>query len=216
VSNPDSFIDEVTEELRRDRVAGFIRKYGLLILLAVLLLVGGAAWNEWRKSQETARAQAFGDALLQALDTDSAQARLTALEAIPTTGAQSGLVQMMRAGALFETDRAAALAALQAAAADTALPDAYRQLATLKHLIAAGNDLPVAERRAGLERLAQAGQPFRPLALEQLALLHLADGDADAAKAALTDLLAQSDVSEGLRRRASQLNIALGGAPDAN
>jgi hypothetical protein len=216
VSNPDSFIDEVTEELRRDRVAGFIRKYGLLIVLAVLLLVGGAAWNEWRKAQETARAQAFGDALLQALDTDTPQARLAALESIPTTGAQSGLVQLMRAGALFETDRAAALAALQAAAADTALPDAYRQLATLKHLIAAGNDLPVAERRAGLERLAQAGQPFRPLALEQLALLHLADGDADAAKAALTDLLAQADVSEGLRRRASQLNIALGGAPDAN
>lgn len=216
MSNPDSFIDEVTEELRRDRVAGFIRKYGLLIVLAVLALVGGAAWNEWRKAQETARAQAFGDALLAALDTDSAAARLTALEAIPTSGAQSGLVQLMRAGALFETDRSAALMALQAAAADPALPDAYRQLAALKHLIAAGTDLPVEERRSGLERLAQPGQPFRPLALEQLALLHLVDGDTAAARAALDDLLAQSDVSEGLRRRASQLNIALGGAPDAN
>jgi hypothetical protein len=122
----------------------------------------------------------------------------------------------MRAAQLFETDRTAALAALQAAAQDTVLPEAYRQLATLKHLIAAGADLPISERRSTLERLGQAGQPFRPLALEQTALLELEAGNQDAAKAILTDLLAQSDVSDALRRRVMQLNIALGALPDAN
>lgn len=216
VSNPDSFIDEVTEELRRDRVAGFLRRYGVLIGLFVVLLVGGAAWNEWRKARDMASAQAFGDTVLAALDMDSAGDRATALAQIETTGAQSGIVNLMRAAQVFETDRAAALAALQAAGQDPDLPDAYRQLAALKHVIAAGADIPAAERRQTLERLSQAGQPFRPLALEQTALLDLEAGNRDAALTILSDLVAQADVTDALRRRVTQLNIALGGAPDAN
>lgn len=216
MSNPDSFIDEVTEELRRDRVASFLRRYGWLFALAVILLVGGAAWNEWRKASAEASAQAFGDTILAALDQDDAAGRVAALDQIQTTGAQGGILNLMRAAELFETDRAGALAALQAAGQDTALPDAYRQLATLKHVIAAGADLPIDERRATLERLSQPGQPFRPLALEQTALLELEAGNRDAAFAILTDLLTQSDVSDTLRRRVTQLNVALGGTPDAN
>jgi len=216
VSNPDSFIDEVTQDLRRDRMLGFLRRYGVLIVLAVVLLVGGAAWNEWRKARAQASAQACGDMILSALDQDDAASRVAALDQITTTGPQAGILNLMRAAQLFETDRTAALAALQAAAQDTVLPEAYRQLATLKHLIAAGADLPISERRSTLERLGQAGQPFRPLALEQTALLELEAGNQDAAKAILTDLLAQSDVSDALRRRVMQLNIALGALPDAN
>lgn len=216
MSNPDSFIDEVTEELRRDRVAGFLRRYGWLIVLAVVLLVGGAAWNEWRKASAQASAQAFGDTVLAALDLDSAGDRAAALAEIQTTGAQGGIVNLMQAAQLFDTDRPAALQALQAASQDMALPDAYRQLAALKHVIAAGADMPVTERREVLGRLAQAGQPFRPLALEQTALLELELGDRAAAQAILTDLLTQADVTDTLRRRVMQLNVALGGTPDAN
>lgn len=216
MSNPDSFIDEVTEELRRDRVAMFLRRYGWIFVLGVVLLVGGAAWNEWRKASIQAEAQGFGDAVLQALDGETPEQRIEQLAAVPATGAQQGLLNLMRAGQLFETDRAAALAALQSAAQDSALPDAYRQLATLKHVIAAGADLPATERRETLDRLSQPGQPFRPLALEQTALLLLEQGDSAGAQAILTDLLAQADVSDALRRRVTQLIIALGGTPDAN
>lgn len=216
MSNPDSFIDEVTQELRRDRAAGFLRRYGWVILLSVVALVGGAAWNEWRKATTQATAQAFGDAVLSALDNDAAAERAAALEQIATSGAQAGVLNLMRAAQLFETDRPAAISALQAAAQDAALPDAYRQLAALKHVIAAGPDLPLDERRVTLAGLSQPGQPFRPLALEQTALLELEAGNRDAAQAILTDLLTQADVTDGLRRRVTQLIIALGGAPDAN
>jgi len=216
VSNPDSFIDEVTEELRRDRVAGFLRRYGVLIALAVVLLVGGAAWNEWRKATAQATAQSFGDTVLAALDLDTVQERAAALEQVETTGAQGGLLYLMRAAQLFETDRPGALAALQTASQDAELPDAYRQLAALKHVIAAGADLPAAERRDALDRLAQPGQPFRLLALEQTALLELELGNRDAAMGILADLLTQADVTDALRRRVMQLNVALGGTPDAN
>ncbi len=210
MSNPDSFINEVTEDLRRDRMIGYLRRYGWIAVLAVVLIVGGTAWNEWRKASDRASAEAFGDAVLAALENDAPADRVRALAQIETTGAQAGLVQLLSAGELLETDRAAALAALQAAAADTALSDAYRQLAALKRVIAAGADLPLSEREEVLARLAQPGQPMRPLALEQSALLQLEQGNRETAIEILTDLLSQSGVSDALRRRVTQLLVALG------
>ena len=116
----------------------------------------------------------------------------------------------MRAGELLETDRVAALDALEAAAQDDNLPDAYRQLAALKRVIAGQGVLPLEERQSVVAGLAQAGQPFRPLALEQSALLSLEAGDEAGAIAILQDLLEQSDVSESLRQRVTQLLIGLG------
>ncbi len=213
MSNPDSFIDEVTEELRRDKMMGYMRRYGWIAVLAVVLIVGGAAWNEWRKASARASAEAFGDAVLAALENDANSARVNALGRIETTGAQAGLIALMQAGELLETDRGAALDALQAASVNPALPDAYRQLAALKRAIAAGADLPLAERETLLAGLSQPGQPLRPLALEQSALLQLEQGNRETAIEILTDLLSQSDVSDALRRRVSQLVTALGGAP---
>ena len=66
VSNPDSFISEVTEEVRRDRLYAMFRKYGWIGVVIVLGVVGGAAYTEWTKARAAARAQSFGDALLEA------------------------------------------------------------------------------------------------------------------------------------------------------
>ncbi|TVP71700.1 MAG: hypothetical protein EA339_08700 [Rhodobacteraceae bacterium] len=212
MSNSDSFFNEVTEDLRRERALALLRRYGWIAVVLVLLVVGGTAWNEWRKAQASAKAEAFGDAVLTALENNETADRISALGQIEATGAQAGLLQLLRAGALLEQDRAAALVALQAAADDTALPDAYRQLATLKRIIAGGSDISLAEREALLSRLSQPGQPMRPLALEQTALLQLEQGNRETAIEILTDLLAQSEVSDTLRRRATQLLTALGGS----
>ncbi|NNL35893.1 MAG: hypothetical protein HKP35_08755, partial [Silicimonas sp.] len=66
MSNQDSFIDEVTDEVRKDRLYALYRKYGWVAALAVILLVGGAAANEWRKASARTQAEAAGDALLTA------------------------------------------------------------------------------------------------------------------------------------------------------
>ena len=134
MSNPESFIDEVSEELRRDRAMQYLRKYGWIAVLLVLLLVGGTAWNEWRKASAQASAEAFGESVLAALENDDSAARIAALSQIDATGAQHGLLQLLRAGELLETDRSAAIDAFQAAAQDESLPDAYRQLAALERV----------------------------------------------------------------------------------
>ena len=47
----DSFIQEVSDEVRRDRLFGLFRRYGWVAACLILFLVGGAGINEWRKSQ---------------------------------------------------------------------------------------------------------------------------------------------------------------------
>lgn len=212
MSNPDSFIDEVNEELRRDRLFAAIRKWGWVAALGVVVLVGGAAWNEWRKAQAESQARAFGDQIIAALDAEDPAARRDALAAVTAAGAQSGILNLLLAAVEIDAGRTdGALAALAAVEADASLPASYRQIAALKRVILAGDRLPIAEREATLTGLATPGQTFRPLALEQLALLALEAGQRDVALERARALLQEADVSDGLRQRVQQLIVILGG-----
>jgi hypothetical protein len=103
------------------------------------------------------------------------------------------------------------MTALASVETNTALPTSYRQIAALKRVIIGGADIPVAERESVLNGLAAAGQAFRPLALEQLALLALETGDRETALERAQALLQEPDVTDGLRRRVAQLIVVLGG-----
>lgn len=210
MSNPESFIQEVTEEVRRDRLYSFFRKYGWIPALIVVGIVGGTAWTEWAKARDAAQAQAFGDSVLDALDLGGAEARQEALAAVPATGAQKAVLALLLASDPAQ-DRAASLAALESLAADSAQPQSYRDLAVLRRVILAGSDLPLADRRAMLEPVAAAGRPFRPLALEQLAYLLVEEGNTAAAISALQALTQDQQAPAGLRGRAGQMIVALGG-----
>ena len=209
MSNPDSFIEEVTEEVRRDRLFGLFRKYGWIAVLAILLVVGGSAWTEWRKAQARATAQAFGDGMLAALDAKTPEARRAVLQAVPATDAQRAIQLLLQASDPAQ-DRAATLAALDTLMADEVAPQAYRDLAALRRVVILGADLPPAERRAALDPIAVPGRAFRPLAVEQLAYLALETGDKAAAVTGLRALVQDQEAPAGLRRRASQMLMALG------
>lgn len=210
MSNPDSFIDEVTEEVRRERLFGYFRRYGWIGILFVLLIVGGAGYTEWKKASTEAASQQFGDAVLTALDEETPEARRTALAAVDATGARAGVLDLLLASDPT-SDRAAALAALEQAAADAALPQSYRDLAVLRRVIVAGAELPVPDRRALLDGISAPGRPFRPLALEQAAYLSVEAGETEAAITQLRALTTDQEAPAGLRQRAQQMIVALGG-----
>lgn len=210
MSNPDSFIDEVTEEVRRDRLFAAFRRYGWIAVLAVVGIVGGAAWNEWQKAQAVQRAQAFGDALLAALDATTPEARQAAIAAVPVTGEQAAVRALLQASDP-EADRAGALAALSQVAEDASLPQAWRDLAVLRRVGLMGAETDASERRAALDGIAAPGRPFRTLALEQLAFIAIETGDTAAALTQLEALVVDQESPPGLRRRAQQVIQALGG-----
>lgn len=216
MSNPDSFIAEVTEEVRRDQFYRYMRRYGWIALMVVALIVGGAAFNEWRKAREAAQAQALGDALLTALETADEQARVAAVAAVEAPGQAAAVVRMLAAAEYQRVgDTDAAAATLDALAADTALPQIYRDLAAFKSLLVKADTMAPADRRAALDAMATPGAPFRLLASEQLVLADIAAGDITSALDGLQRIDEDAETTEALRNRAQLLIIALGGQPAA-
>ena len=209
----DSFIDEVTEEVRRDRLFAVMRKYGWIGVVAILALVGGSAFNEWQKAKVRAEAQNFGDAVLAALDGDNAA---EALAAVPAVGPQTAVVALLTAATAAEEGRAqAALESLRAVAADASLPDSLRQLARLKAVLVAGDLMTAADRDAELAALSVPGAPFRLLAMEQQALALLAAGGPEAAIAKAREVLAEDGLTASLQQRMTELIVTQGGDPAA-
>jgi len=216
MSNTDSFIDEVTEEVRKDQLFGYFRRYGWIAVLVVLLLVGGTAFSEFRKAQATGQAEEAGNAILAALELDDDTARAEALAAIEVEGEAAAIVGLLQAANLTELSQGAeAVAALDQVALQTDAPEVYRDLAALKAVMQLDSGLSVDERRASLETLAAPGAPFRLIAQEQLAYLNVEAGEIDLALEQFGAIALDADVTRGLRDRAFGMIVALDGDVDA-
>ena len=209
MSESESFIEEVSDEVRRDKLFKLFKKYGWVLALLVLAIVGGTAYNEWSKSRQETAARLSGDIMQAAVKSGNADA-LAAL-----TGENTPLKVL----ALFEQarlqldggDTAAALLSLRAITTDLAAPAVYTDLAWLKIVILDGANMPERERNGAYERLTAPGAPFGLLAQEQRAMQYVRDGDVEAAKAELASILIDPGVPPNLRNRAQQLMVALGG-----
>lgn len=210
MSNTDSFIEEVTEEVQRDRLFALIKKWGWVAVLLVLLIVGGAAFNEYSKASIRAEAENFGDALLAGIDADDAGVTLGAVETVnPQQAAIAG--HLAAADALSGDQPEVGIAALDKVISATDAPAIYKALAELKRALALPPETPAQERQAAFEVLATPGAPFQPLAQEQLALIAAEMGNPEDAITILNGVLEASNVTPGLQRRASELIVALGG-----
>ena len=210
MSDTDSFINEVSDEVRRDALFGYIRRYGWIGVLVVFGLVGGAAWNEYSKAQNRTAAQASGDAMLDALSEDDAAARATALAATNVDGPAAAVSALLTAATQQEAgDTAAAAATLNALAVNGDVLEIYRDLAAIKAAMLPSDDMDA--RKASLDALSQPGAPFRLIALEQIGLIQSAEGDVDGAIATMRRVSEDAAASRVLRERAQTLIVALGG-----
>ncbi len=215
MSEIDHFIEEVTEEVRRDRLFALYRKYGWMVALAVVLIVGGAAYNEYRKAQEVAMARMTGDALLAALSANEAQARARALAGLEAnTPDANAIVRMTEAAAQVEAGNIeAAVAALDRVASDGEVAVIYRDIAAFKALTLQADSLPPETLRQRFSALARPGGALRLLAEEQLALIDIAQGATQAALERLESIRQDAEASPALQQRVTRLIIALGGDP---
>lgn len=216
MSDTDSFIEEVSEEVRRDQLFKTMRRYGWIAVLIVLLIVGGAAFNEYRKAQKRADAEALGDAVLSALNAETASERSAALLALNSEDPEQanavlallGATESVAAGNADE-----AISALKALSSNADVAPAYRRLASFKALLLESKDGEVADLRLGFGALSVPGSPYRLLAEEQLAMLDLREGDISAARVRVEAILNDAEVTDGLRNRATQILVAIGADP---
>ncbi|MEO0400975.1 MAG: tetratricopeptide repeat protein [Pseudomonadota bacterium] len=217
MSDTDSFIEEVTDEVRRDRLFGYLKRYGWIAALVIVAIVGGAGYSEYLRAQDAARAEALGDAMLAALAENEDEARAAALADVSAqTPEGAAVLAFMTAGTQADAGESVqAVQTLDTVISNGDVPLIYRQIATFKSLMLQTETADDATLRAGFETLAVPGVPLRLLAEEQLALLDIQGGDIDGANARFQMILDDAEGTAGLQRRALQAMVALGGEPQA-
>ena len=216
MANNESFIDEVNDEVRRERLFMLYRRYAWIAVAVVVLIVAGAAYNEFRKANARAAAEAFGDSVLRALEVNDPLARAGALSEIEATGPadQAAVLALLEAGASGTSGEDASLAQLDALAANPDVTQAYRDLAALTAVMVAGEALSPQDRITRLQPLALPGAPYALLASEQIAMAHIDQGNTDLAIEILQGIAVDNAVTADLRTRAAQVIVALGGTID--
>lgn len=208
----DSFINEVTEEVRRDRLFALFRRFGWIALAIILIIVAGTAWREYSRAQSRAAAESWGDAVLAAQRSDNPAEALMALDA-GGSAERAALGHLLSAGAM--DDDSAAIEKILQASEETEDPF-LRDLALLKLILINGEQMEPAERDAMLSDLSAPGAPFRLLALEQKAVALVAADRREDAVTLIREILVEDGVSQGLRTRLNNMMTALDENPDAN
>ncbi len=218
--------DEVEDDLRAERTARLLKRYGWVIVALALAVIGAAIgwqiWTRWRVSDDLAAAQRYVTAQTAAdaaADQPAGSAgRAAALAALDQQGATAPdgyrtLSRLRAAGLKAEAnDVPGAIVLWNQVAGDTAADPLLRDLASL---MVAQRDIDHGEPgqlEARLKPLAAPGNPWSAMAREQLALLDLRQGKRAEAKAVLQSLSVDLAAPAGLRQRAAALVAGMGDA----
>lgn len=207
MSESESFIREVTEEVRQDRMFRLWKRYGPLVIGGLALIVAAsAAWN-WMQHRAREEARELGGALLAAGGTPEALAAVAA----GLSGPARAVADLRLAAAQVAAgDTPAAIATYRRVAATPGLKRAYADLAALEAARLEAPLRPAGEIEAALAPLVEPGAPYRALALELRAVTRLNAGRSGEARADLETILAEPGLTRGLNARALQLLAILG------
>lgn len=214
----DSFVNEVDESLRQDRMLGAAKQYGpLLIGIFALFILGLGAWQAWKFfSTDAARDHAVEFAAAQALveGGDLAGAK-TEFERLSNEGprAYRAMARMERAGILAqEGDLEGALAGFDAAA-EVAPDQVMRESAQIRAAYIAADVQDFAALRTRLQPLVESDGRVQYLAKELLAVEAWEAGETQLARETLEQLTLAFEAPDSLRQRAQIALSVLGPAP---
>ena len=204
----ESFIQEVSDEVRRDRLFTLFRKYGWIGVCLILLLVGGAGVNEWRKSKERVAAEQNGDelrAVLQSFsDSEDTKNYLTYLNKGLSGKSLAALNPAFLMSSVVNSSER--LAHLEAVANNLDLPIVLRDLALLYTFYISESDFD--RKMDMLNSLSGPDRPYRLLAIEAKIDLLLSK-EAFIEALAEVKLLELDLPSSGMRTRINNLKIII-------
>lgn len=216
---PDSsetFLKEVDENLRRDQFQSFFKTYGAWLAGAVILLlavVGGwIYWEQHQKQQSAGESEqlqsAFADIAAQKMKTVPQQ--LDKLGNSKNDVVKASAMLAEAAVALDKNDRSAAISKYREISGDKGLPQAYRDLGTIRLTALEFDAIAPQQVIARLEPMAKTGNPWFGSAGEMTALAYLKQGKKTEAGRMFAAVAADRQVPRTIRSRAVQIAGTLG------
>jgi hypothetical protein len=212
----EAFLREVDEELRRDQIEGFWKKWGRWLIggvFAVLFAWGGWLWWD---NRNTEAAGLEGEQMSQALDElqnndmAGAGAKLKTLAGSTRDGYRVS-AKLAQAGALMQKDDPKGAAKIFGAiAADTSVAQPWRDLALIRQTSAEYDVLKPSDIITRLKPLAVSGNPWFGSAGEMVAVAYMNSGQPQLAGKLFGDIGKDETVPETLRSRAVQMAGVLG------
>jgi hypothetical protein len=214
----ESFVQEVDQSLRDERLIANLRKYAPHIVAAFVIflaaIIGWQAWQAYQADQARKGAQDFGAAQQLAANGDMNGAKAAFL-GLTTHGPQNYRVMArLEYAAVLETqgDLDGALHAFDQAASATG-DQTLRESAELRaaYIAAETQDFAAVQRR--LQPLVSSHSKLSYLAQELLAMQAWRAGKLDLARSTLQSLSLAFSAPESVRQRAQQYLAVIGEAP---
>lgn len=212
----DTFVREVEDNIRRDQAQDFLRKYGgLLIAAVVLFLAAVGGWLYWQNREQKQSAEQ-SEQLLQAYTDIGSNNTADVPQRLDALAEEGG--DIVRGSALFtraslaleQGDRAKALAIYRQAHEDEGLPQPYRDIALIRSTTLDFDNLKPEQVIASLQPLTKAGNPWFGSAGELTAMAYLKQGKPADAGRLFAAIAADSQVPESIRSRSVQIAGTLG------
>jgi hypothetical protein len=222
MSQDDSFIREVNEELRQDQARALWDRFGpAFIGLAVAVVLATAAfvgWEYWVESQANKSGDEFSAALQLANSgkNDEALAALAALEK-DGYGAYPLLARMRAATVLDQKgDFTGAVKEFDEVSGDGSIPDAIRDMARLRAALILVDNGTYEDVSARVEPLTADTNTLRHSAREALGLAAWKSGKAKDAIALFDQIASDDGAPRNLRQRATLMSELIRGSGDAS
>jgi len=212
----ETFYREVDEELRRDQLTGFARRYGIALAVGLILILAATGGFLWWQNHKQAQAEQQAETLTAIFDdinahkTQGVEARLDKLAAEGDDGYRAAALLTKADVALAAGKDAEAVKAFAAIAADEDLAKPYRDAALIRQTAVEFDKMPPDQVIARLKPLAVAGNPWFGSAGEMVAIAYLKQNKPQLAGPLFAAMAKDPNAPRSIRSRAQQMAGSLG------
>jgi hypothetical protein len=213
----ETFLREVDENLRRDRLRDFARNNGRWLIAALVLFLAASGFGIWWQQHSRQRSEQEVEKLADTYRTIGNPNTITAgnqqLDQLSHSGSKA-----IRASALFsravtalqQNDTKLATAKFRDIAGDDSLPAPYRDLALIRQTALEFDQLSPQDVINRLQPLAKSGTPWFGTAGEMTGLALIKQGKKAEAGQMFAAIAKDKDVPDSVRQRAIQMASSLG------
>jgi hypothetical protein len=212
----DTFVREVDENLRRDRLRDFFQENGTWLVVALVVFLAASGGLIWLQQHKEKNAEAHVEQLAQIYkdigvgNTSKVPQQLDDLSNSESKAVRATAMFTRAAFALQQNDTKLAIATYKKIADDSSLPHAYRDAATIRQTALEFDQLQPQDVITRLQTLAKPGNPWFGSAGEMTALALVKQGKKQEAGQLFATIAKDKSAPDQLRARAVQIAGSLG------